>query len=116
MAQLGTRKWCIEAGVLKRTHNALIACLAGYGFVTSASHAFGKLMNLLDAKPANIAARRMTGVHRSARLEVLMPAAALIYTRNLYIQQCGSFFVRALKVCGSPLVDWAKNVSDRFTQ
>ena len=83
MAQLASTRWGLEAGVLRSTHLALIASLIQYGLVVFGGHAYERLMGRLDIQIANIAARRITGAHRSARLEVLMPTAGLASARNM---------------------------------
>ena len=108
MAQLASTTWGLEAGVLRSTHIALITSLIRYGFTTYGGHIYEKLMDRLDVQVSNIAARRITGVHKSARLEVLMPTAGLISARNMFIQQCGGMVIRALEAHNSPLHEWVQ--------
>ena len=102
MAQPASTGWGIEAGVLRSTHIALITSLIRYGFATYGGYMYEKCMDRLDTQVANIAARRVAGAHRSARLEILTPTAGLMSARNMFIQQCGEFVIRALEAIHSP--------------
>ena len=51
----------------------------------------------LEVQLANISARRVVGVGRSARLAALHMAAGVISVRNQYIRACAPLFDRALQ-------------------
>ena len=109
MAQLASTEWGLEAGVLRSTHIALVTSLIQYGLTTLGGHIYEEQPDRLDAQIVNIAARRITGVHRSARLEVLRLTAGLTSVRNMIIQQCGFMIIRALEALDSPLQEWVED-------
>ena len=96
MAQLASSAWGLESGVLRSTHMALKTSRIRYGFATYGGYVNEKQMDRPDTQIATVAARRITGAHRTARLEVLMPTAGLVSVRDVYIQQCGGMVIRAL--------------------
>ena len=106
MAQLASLNWGLEVGVLRSTHLALVTSLIQYGLVTFGSHIYEKQLDRLDTQVINVAARRITGVHRSARLEVLRLTAGVTSVRNMIIQQSGNMILRALEAPKSPLRTW----------
>ena len=75
---------------------AQITNLILYGFATYGEYLYEKEIDRADTQMANVAARRISGAHRTARLEVLMPTAGLVSVRDVYIQQCGGMVIRAL--------------------
>ena len=56
----------------------------------------------------NVAARRITGAHRAARLDLLRLTAGVTSVRNMSIQQSGLLILRALEASNSPLHIWAQ--------
>ena len=108
MAQLAPTAWGLEAGVLRSTHMALITSRTRYEFATYGGYLFGKWMDRPVSQIANVAARRITGAHRTARLEVRMTTAGLVSVRNKYIRQRGGLVVRALEAHNRPLNDWVR--------
>ena len=108
MAQLASSAWGLESGVLRSIHMALKTSRIRYGFATYGGYVNEKQMDRPDTQIATVAARRKTGAHRTARLEVLMPAAGLVPVRNMHIQQRGGIAIRALAAHNSPLNGWVK--------
>ena len=70
--------------------------LTGFG---ACSDVFRKL----DMQLVNIAARRITGVSRSAGRPVLHAAAGLVSAPNLFLRQCTLIMDRALRADAGPL-------------
>ena len=58
---------------------------------------YEELLHRMETQHTNIAARRITGVARSARLEILRMVADVTSIKNLFIQQCGISIDRALR-------------------
>ena len=97
MAQLARTSCRLEACLLRITHKAPITSVAGYGLTLVGSFAYRGLRGSLETQSANIAARRITGVSRAAKLEALLPIADVLPKRNQYIQLCSSVLGRALR-------------------
>ena len=62
-----------------------------------ASTAYESLLDRLEVQYTNVAARRIAGVARTARLEILHMVAGVMTVRNMYLQQCGLVAGRALR-------------------
>ena len=75
--------WGLEAGVSRSTHTALITSLIKYGLVTFGSHLYEKQLDRLEVQMTNIAARRITGVRRSARPDALLRSAGPTSARSM---------------------------------
>ena len=86
VAQLARRTWGLELGLLRGTRSALLPSLARYGLVTFGAFAHQGVINRLETQYANVAARRIAGVSRSAHLEVLHPVAGVTSVRNLLLR------------------------------
>ena len=97
MAQLAKRKWGLEVGILRSTHATLITSLISYGLVAVGSTAYEGLLDRLEAQYTNIVARRIVGVDKTARLEVLHMVAGVMTVRNKYLQHCGLMVDRTLR-------------------
>ena len=77
--------------------------------------AYEGLLRRLEVQIANIAAGRIVGVSRAARLEILHPVAGVMSPRNLFIQQCALMTDRTMRAQNSSahtLV--AKYLSERY--
>ena len=104
MARLARSTWGLEAGVLRATHSVLLTGLTRYALVTYGSGAYDVDMRRLETLHANIAARRITGISRSARLATLRMAAGVQSVRNLNICQClGHTTARSVRGSGHGL-------------
>ena len=96
MARLARSTWGLEAGLLRSTHAALLTSLMGYGLAVVGSGAYEKDLRRLGTQGANVTARRITGISRSARLEVLHAAAGIWSIHNQYLQHVAMLLARAL--------------------
>ena len=96
MARLSRSTWGLEAGLLRSTHAALLTGLMTYGYAVAGPGAYDKVFERLDTQGANVTARRITGISRSARLETLHLAAALWSATNQYLQHVAKLMTRAL--------------------
>ena len=105
MATLAQRRWGLEASILRSTHAALLTSLMTYGLVATGGTAYERCMERLETQQANIAARKITGASKSARLAVLHMTADVLSARNLFIQQCGLSIDRALRIHSSTTQD-----------
>ena len=103
MGQLARTSWGFEVGIHRSTHKVLITSLAGYGLSAVGSFLCEALISRLEAQSANVAARRISGVSRAARLEVRHPAADILSARNQYVQQGASLLDRWLRAHGSSI-------------
>ena len=103
MARLARSSWGLEAGLLRSTHQALITSVAGYGLTLIGNFAYDGTPRRLDTQSANVAARRITGASRAARLEKLHATADVLSIRNQYIQQCAMMLDRPLRAHGSSI-------------
>ena len=101
MAFLAQRRWGLEVGTLSSAHSALLTSLVTYGLAAMGGTMYEGIMERLEVQQTNIAARRITGVSRSARLATLHMVAGVISARNLYIQQCGIAVDRAVRTHSS---------------
>ena len=97
MACLAPTSWGLGVDLLRGTHKALVTSVAAYGLAVIGNFAYEGPLGQLEAQSANIAARKITGVSRAARPEVLHPAADVLSIRNQYIQQRASVSDRALR-------------------
>ena len=65
----------------------------------------------------NVAARRIAGVHRSARLELLRLTAGVTSKSDVFIQQSGLLILRALEAPDSPIHTWVqKKLQETFAR
>ena len=115
MAQLARTSWGLEVGLLRSAHKALITSIAQYGLTLVGNFAYEGSLNRLETQSANVAARRITGVSRAARLAVLRSTADVLSIRNEYVQQCASMLDRALRAFGSSMRERiAAELADRY--
>ena len=91
LARVAHTTWGLDATVLRVTHDALINSLLRYGLVFTGTCLPDDLLNKLDTGVINIAARRISGLPRIARIEALHFVSGTHSSRNLYAQHCGNF-------------------------
>ena len=105
MARLAHSTWGLEVGVLRATHAALLVSLSGYGLVVYGSGAYEVGLKRLEVQLANVSARRITGIGRSARLAALHMTADVLSVRNQYLKVCALTLDRALRAYNSTICD-----------
>ena len=98
MATLAQRRWGLDVGILRSTHAALLTSLMTYGLAATGGLAYESCLDRLETQQTNIAARRITGVSKSARLAILHMVADVLSARNLMIQQCGLAIDRTMRI------------------
>ena len=103
MARLARSSWGLEVGVLRTAHTALLTSMVRYALVTVGSGAYEAHLQRLETQHANISARRITGISRSARLMTLHMCADVRLVRNLYTRQCALLLDRALRASSCSL-------------
>ena len=101
MSKLARSSWGLETGVLRVTHEALLTSLIRYGMVATGSGAYESDFCLLQTRHANIAARRVLGIGRSARLGTLFATSNALSARNLYLRSCATMLDRCLRATDS---------------
>ena len=82
MARLARSTWGLETGLFRATHSTLLTSLMRYGMRVVDSGAREKASGEMGARSINVSARRITGISRSARLEVLFMAAGSWSVQN----------------------------------
>ena len=105
MAQLARSKWGLDTGILRSARGALLTSLILYGLVVICSYTYEGLLRRMDTMCANVAARRIVGVSRTARLEVLHPVAGAQSSKNLHVQQRAKLLGRTLRARNSTVRD-----------
>ena len=103
MARLARSTWGLEVGVLRSTHAALLVSLSGYGLVAVGSGAYERGLHSLEVQLANISARRIVGVGRSARLATLHMTAGVLSAENQYLRACALLLDRVLRAYNSAI-------------
>ena len=79
MARLARCNWGLDAGITRSTSKALIFSLCRYGLTVFGAGLHHADFARLDTRIANIAARRILGVSRSARLAILHASAETLH-------------------------------------
>ena len=98
MARLARGSWGLEANVLRTAYGALLTSLSGFALVTIGSGAYERGLRSLATQHANVSARRITDISRSARLAALHMSADVRSAHNLSIRQCALKLDRTLRV------------------
>ena len=96
VAKVAGSTWGLEASVLRLTRDAFLVRLAQYGIVLVGSGLFEQQLSSIETGVTNIAARKITGTGRSARLMALHAAAGVASTHNLFALNCALSFDRDL--------------------
>ena len=65
LTRVARMTWGLDTGVLRATHDALITSLLRYGLTLTGSCLPDDLLNKLDTRVVNIAARKLRGCHTS---------------------------------------------------
>ena len=97
LAKLARTSWGLETSVLRITHDALLTSLLRYGLVLVGSCCPDDLANRVDTAIINTAARKISGLPLSTRIEVLHFLAGTFSYRNLYVQHCATFLHQGLE-------------------
>ena len=84
MARLAKSAWGLEAGVLRPTHLALLPSITNYRLGVYSSGAHESVLKKLETLRANVPARRITAIARSARLAAEHMVAGFSSVRNQY--------------------------------
>ena len=85
MARLARSTWGLKAGILRSTSLALLSSLTAYGLGVVGSGAYARAFEKMGTQGVHIAARRITRISRSARLETLHAAAGTWSIHNQYL-------------------------------
>ena len=96
LSKVANTRWGLGHTVLSVTHDALVSSLLRYAMVITGSCYPGDLVDRVDVAIINTAARKISGLHYSTRLEVLHFLAGTNLFRNLYSHHCALFVHRAL--------------------
>ena len=86
----------LEAGILRTAHAALLTHLATYGLTVGRYGAYEAEFACVGTLGTNVSARRITGISRSARLEMLHMAEGIWSFRNRYLQNIAMLLAPAL--------------------
>ena len=97
MARLARSTWGHDSGIMRSAHATLLTSLTSYALAVVGSGAHDKMFQRIGTQSTNISARRITGVARSARIEVLHMAAGLWAIQNQYLQHIALLFSRSLE-------------------
>ena len=97
LAKLARTTWGLETSVLRITHDALISSILRYGLTIVGSCCPDDLANRIDVAIINVAARRVSGLPLSTRIEVLHFISGTHSYRNLYVQHCAVFLHQCLQ-------------------
>ena len=95
--------WGLESTVLRLTHDALVTSLLRYAMAVVGSCAPDDLINRIDTTIVNTAARRVSRLPLSTRIETLHFLSGTYSYRNMYTQQCAMFVHRARSAHGSAI-------------
>ena len=87
--------------ILQITHDAVITSLLRYGLVVVGSCLLPYVVSRIDACIVNVAARRITGLDGTVRLESLHFLASTSSYQNLYMLHCAEFADAVLRAEGS---------------
>ena len=97
-ARVARSTWGLEAGGLRMPHVTLPTSIAKYGPVIYGSGVHETALRILETLHANVTARRVTEISRSARMAVLYMAAGVKSTPNQYLCRCVAALGRFLRI------------------
>ena len=106
LARVAGATWGLEMGMLRLTHNSLLVSLIRYGLIIMGSGLFERHFLKMESRITNIAARRITGVGRSARPMVLHFVAGVSSAHNMFVPDCAYSVDRELRAEGSTVRTW----------
>ena len=92
-----------EAGVMRSSSVALIVCLCAFWITTVGSGVPSRDMGLLGTRFMNIAAHRIEGAGKAARLAALRAPAGHLSLANFYNAKCALCLGPVLRVSGSSI-------------
>ena len=101
LAKVSRQGWGLEAGLLQITHSAVITSLLRYRLVVQGSCMPPDLFGRIETNIVNTAARRITVLDRSTRVEVLHFLTATYSFANLYVLHCAEMIDAGLRATGS---------------
>ena len=96
-------KWGLDIGVLRISYDAIIGSLLRFALVPVGSSIPGDLFWSMETNITNVAARKITGLPRSARVESLHFLAGIHSFRNLYIFHYAEFLDGILRCHNSTI-------------
>ena len=102
LARVSHTTWGLETSILKATYDAVISSLIRYGLLILGSCLPEDLANRLDVQVINTAARRISRLPMTTRVETLHFISGPHSFRNLYVIHCAQFAHSALSSHGSP--------------
>ena len=97
LSRVARCKWGMDTGVMKMTHDAVITSLLRYALTITGSCIPPDLMRKLNTQIVNIAARKISTLSRSTRIESLHLATGTSTILNLYIKHCAEFLDSCLR-------------------
>ena len=97
LARVSGSSWGLETNTLRLTCDALIVSLIRYGLVVTGAGLFERHFSKIETRLTNVAARRILGIGRSARLIVLHAVAGVQSAHNLFLLNCAFSIDRGLR-------------------
>ena len=101
LSRVAGYKWGLETGILRMTHDAVIGSLLRYALVLTGSCLPPDLLRKINTQVVNIAARKVGGLSRSARIESLHYTVGTTTVYNLYVRHCAEFMDACLRAPNS---------------
>ena len=98
-------KWGLEVGILSMTHDALINSLLRYALAIMGAHLPQDLLQKIDTCITNVAARKIIGVDRTARIETLHFVAGTQTFRNMVVMHMAEYMDLVLRAHNSTIRD-----------
>ena len=98
LKKVANSAWGVEVGVLKMTHDAVIVSLPRGALTATGSCYPPDIMRSVKTQIVNIAARKIGGLSRGARIEALHFTVGTATIFNLYVRYCAEFLDACLRV------------------
>ena len=96
-------RWGLEAGLLRITQNAAIGIILRYTLVVTGSATPPDLVKKMNTQIINIAARKVRGVSRTARIECLHFAINTATFLNLFVKRCAKYMDECIRAHSSQI-------------
>ena len=103
LAKVANYRWGLEAGLLHITHNAVIGSILRYALAMTGSVMPPDLVKKMKTQIINIAARKVSGVSRTARIECLHFAINTATFLNLYVKHCARHMDECIRANSSQI-------------
>ena len=103
MARLARCNWGRDMGITRSARKALIFSLCKYGLTVFGGGLYHVDFAKLDTLVANIAARIITRVSRTARPAILRATAGAFTISNVFAKQCAFMLDRTQRAVGSSI-------------